>query len=73
MLNCFRFFLLICFCFVVAICDQVHDVEAMHVPCQLLTSSGNLFLNMSDARETVRILCSFTGTTHISEKTFICF
>ena len=30
MVNLFVFFELIFFCFVVAICDLVHDVEAMH-------------------------------------------
>ena len=40
------------FCFVVAIFHQVHNVEAIfHLPW-LLTASGNLFRDMSDARET---------------------
>ena len=39
---------IIIFCFVVAICDLVHAVEAIYVWCFLsvnivLTSSGNLF------------------------------
>ena len=44
------------FCFAVAICDLVHDVDAIHGLCWLLTASGNI--------------CSFTGTTRISEKNF---
>ena len=39
----FRVFEVIIFCFVVAICDLVHDLEALfHIPL-LLTASGNLF------------------------------
>ena len=30
----------------------MHDVEAIHDLCKVLIVSGNLFLNMSDARET---------------------
>ena len=30
MVNCFRIFEIIIFCFVVAVCDLVHDVEAMY-------------------------------------------
>ena len=56
------------FCFVVAICDLVHDVTTIFHPSYVLTASGNLFRNMSDARETAN--CSFTGITHISEKIF---
>ena len=64
--QCFRIFEIIIFCFVVAICDLVHDVSTIfHLSC-VLTASGNLFRNMSDARETAN--CSFTGITHISEK-----
>ena len=36
------------FCFVVAICDLVHAVEAMYGLPYVLTASGNLFCNMSD-------------------------
>ena len=36
-------------CFVVAIFDLVHDVEAIHDLCYLLTASGNPFCNVSDA------------------------
>ena len=36
----------------------------------VLTASGNLFCNMSDARETAN--CSFTGIAHISEKISRC-
>ena len=39
----FRIFEIINFCFVVYICDLVHDVDAIfHLP-KLLTASGNLF------------------------------
>ena len=41
------------FCFVVAICYLVQDVEAIHGLCS----------DMSDAHETAK--CSFTGITHI--------
>ena len=52
MVNVFVFFKLLFFCFVVAIFDLVHHVEAIfHLPC-LLTACGNLFSNMSDARKT---------------------
>ena len=66
----FRIFGIIIFCFVVAICDLVQDVETIFHLSYLLTASGNLFLNMSDARETAN--CSFTGITHISEKISRC-
>ena len=52
MVNFFGFFRLFLFCFVVAICYLVHDVEAIHGICKLQTASGNLFRNMSYARET---------------------
>ena len=58
------------FCFVVAICDLVHDVETIFHLFYVHTASGNLFKNMSDARETAN--CSFTGITHISEKISRC-
>ena len=49
LVNFFVCFFEIIFCFVVDICDLVHDLEAIfHIPL-LLTASGNLFLNMSDA------------------------
>ena len=63
--NFFVFFKIIIFCFVVAICDLVHDVETILHFSYMLTASGNLFWNMSDARETAN--CSFTGITHIPE------
>ena len=67
----FRFFKSIFFGLLVATCDLVHDVETIfHLP-YLLLASGNLFWNMSDARETAN--CSFTGITHISEKIFRCW
>ena len=59
-------FEIVIFCFVVAICDLVHDVGAIFHLSYVLTASGNLFRNMNDARETAN--CSFTGITHISEK-----
>ena len=34
---------MVLFCFVVAICDLVHDVETMHDLCQLLKASRNIF------------------------------
>ena len=41
--NVFVFLRIIIFCFVVAICDLVHDVKAIfHFP-YVLTASGNLF------------------------------
>ena len=46
----FRFFM---FCFVVAICDLVHDVETIFHLSYVLTASGN---------------CCFMGITHILEK-----
>ena len=49
-------FLKLFFCFVVAMSDLVHDVEAIfHLP-YLLTAYGNLFSNMSDARETANCI-----------------
>ena len=39
----FRFLEIIIFCFVVAICDLVHDVETLFHLSYLLTASGNLF------------------------------
>ena len=41
--NFFRIFEIIIFCFVVAICDLVHHVEAMYGLPKVLTASGNLF------------------------------
>ena len=41
--NFFIFFLIIIFCFVVAICDLVHDVETIFHNSYVLTASGNLF------------------------------
>ena len=48
----------------------MHDVESIFHLSYVLTASGNLFLNMSDARETA--ICSFMGITHISEKISRC-
>ena len=39
----FRIFEIIIFCFVVAICDLVHDVETIVHISFVLTASGNLF------------------------------
>ena len=44
----------------------MHDVETIFHLIYLLTAPGNLFWNVSDARETAN--CSFTGITNISEK-----
>ena len=41
--NFFVFFRLLFFCFVVAICDLVHDVETTFHLSYVLTASGNLF------------------------------
>ena len=46
----------------------MHDVETIFHLSYVLKASGNLFRNMSDARETAN--CSFTSITHISEKIF---
>ena len=52
----FHIFEIIRFCFVVAICDLVHDVETTHAGLyKLLTASGNVFRNVSDARESAII------------------
>ena len=41
--SCFVFLRLLFVCFVVAICDVVHDVETIfHLSC-VLTASGNIF------------------------------
>ena len=68
--NFFRIFEIIIFCFVVAICDLVHDVETIFHLSYVLKASGNLFRNISDACETAN--CSFMGITHISEKISRC-
>ena len=39
----FRIFEIIIFCFVVAICDLVHNVETIFHLSYVLTVSGNLF------------------------------
>ena len=44
----------------------MHAVEAMYGLPEVITASGNLFLNMSDARETA--ICNFTGIIHISKR-----
>ena len=48
----FHIFEIIIFCFVVAICELVHDVKTIFHLCYVIKASGN---------------CSFTGITHISE------
>ena len=70
MVNIFRIFEIIIFYFFVAICDLVHKVETIFHLSIVLTASGNLFLNMSDARENAN--CSFMDITHISEKVSRC-
>ena len=65
MVNFFVFLNYYFWC-VVAMSDLVQDMESIQGLCLLLTASGNLFQNMSDARETTN--CSFMGITHISEK-----
>ena len=45
------------FCIVVAIRDLVHDMETIHGLFKLLTASGSLFCNMSDARKTAIQFC----------------
>ena len=55
MVNFFRIFEIIIYCFVVDICDLVHDMEPkFHLP-KLLTASGNLFCNKSDAHCKLKI------------------
>ena len=61
---------LVIFCFVVAIFDLVHAVETIFHLSYVLTASGNLFCNMSHARETEN--CSFMGITHITENISRC-
>ena len=51
MISVVNFFVFVCF--VVAICDLVHDVETIFHLSYVLTASGN---------------CSFTGITLTSEK-----
>ena len=46
----FRMFEIKSFCFDVVMCDQVHDVRAIHGLCELLPASGTLFGITSDAR-----------------------
>ena len=41
--QCFRIFEILIFCFVVAICDLVHDVETIFHLSYVLTASGNRF------------------------------
>ena len=45
------------FYFVISTNDLVHNVEALHGLCLLLTASGNLFRNMSDALEKISRCC----------------
>ena len=42
--NLFRIFEIIISCYVVAICDLVHDVETIFHRPYVLTASGNLYL-----------------------------
>ena len=48
----------------------MHDVETIFHLSYVLTVSGNILLNIGDARETAN--CIFTGITHISEKIHRC-
>ena len=41
--NFFVFLILLIFCFVVAICDLVHNVKTIFYLFYVLTASGNLF------------------------------
>ena len=41
--NFFVFLKSFCFCIVAAICDLVHDMDAIYDLCWLLTTSGNVF------------------------------
>ena len=66
----FVYFFFYFFCFVVAIFDLVHIVQAIFLLPDLLTASGNLFSNMSNAHETA--ICSFIDIIHISEKISRC-
>ena len=68
--NVFHIFEIISLCFVVAVFDLLPDVDAIHDLYLLLLTSGKLFCNTSNARETAN--CSFTGITCISKKTSRC-
>ena len=52
MVNIFAFLIFLFFALLLPYLTQVQDVEAINVICQLLTASGNLFWNMSDACQT---------------------
>ena len=43
------------FCIDAALRDPVHNVETGFQLCLLLTASGNLFWNISDARKTTNL------------------
>ena len=49
MVSCFYFFVTLFLC-TFAKCDKVLDVETIHDLSYLLKASGNIFLNVSDAR-----------------------
>ena len=70
-INCFAFKIKL-FCFVASMTALVHDVEAVHGICLLLTVFRNYFRNMCDAHEYAN--GSFTGkpTTHISKNISRC-
>ena len=70
MVNYFRNLEIKLFCYVVALSDLVHGVDAIYNLRLLLSSDENLSKNLSDDRETA--ICSFTGISHISEKIFTC-
>ena len=62
-------FLTNCVCFIIGMSYLVHGVEAIHDLCFRLTSSVNLFRNMSDAREIANFMRAFSKAliTHILE------
>ena len=57
----FSDFLKLIFCYVAALCDLVHNVEAIYSLCLVLTASGNSFRNMSDARHFQMLLAVKEG------------
>ena len=64
----FFVFLKLIFCFVVAIFDLVHDVQAMHDPMLSANSIWKYFLKY----ECCQANCSFRSISHISEKISRC-
>ena len=62
----FHIFDSIYYCFLVAICNLVYNVEAIFHLHELLIAIENIFLNVSDVCTTA--ICSFTFIIHTSEK-----